>query len=145
MDKKENKDKSDYRDEKVNLQYYNYTDDTNTNKSTKLNLVKKSKRKCFTRYEAEKEGCTMQTIRNGLKIGTLTPEVIELINLANGRNVSSSEKYGLEFTQTKMLHVARLTPEEQKLFVELYQEYAIEENLDIKGICEYIIGLGIGD
>lgn len=145
MNKKENKDKNDYRDEKVNQQHYNYTDDTNTNKSTKLNLVKKSERKCFTRYEAEKEDCTMQTIRNGLKIATLTPEVIELIDLADGRAYSNRQKYGLEFTQTKILYIARLTPEEQKLFVEIYQEYAIEENLDIKGICEYIISLGIGD
>ena len=121
-----------------------YTDDDNTNKSTKLNLVKKSKVKCFTRWESEAQGCTMQTIRNIDKLNSLIPEVIELLDLADGR-VISRKKYGLEFTQTSLLYIARLTPKEQKLFVELYQEYAIEENLDIKGICEYIVSLGIGD
>lgn len=145
MDKKENKDKSNCRDVKDVQHHNNYTDDANTNKSDKLNLVYKSKRKCFTRYEAEKEGCTMQTIRNGLKMNSLTPEVIELVDLADGRDFNSREKYGLEFTQTKMLYIARLTPEKQKLFVEIYMEYAIEENLDIKGICEYIKGLGLED
>ena len=140
MDKKENKDKSNCRDVKDVQHHNNYTDDTNTNKSTKLNLVKKSKVKCFTRWESEAQGCTMQTIRNIDKLNSLIPEVIELSDLADGR-VISREKYGLEFTQTSLLHIARLTPEEQKLFVELYQEYYPEVVSDVKDLCKYIKGL----
>ncbi len=119
-----------------------YTDDNNTNKSNKLNLVKKSKVKCFTRETAEKSGFTMQTIRNRIKIGSLIPEVTELIFLSSGR-VSTRKKYKSEITQTKALYITRLTPEEQKLFVELYQEYYPEVVSGVKDLCDYIISLRI--